>query len=143
MITSKLTPKTGIYNASKGAIHVFDESIRLELAPLGVKVLTVVTGIVDTQISKNSPEPVLPSTSRYHAAHERLKLLATSNEGSKRTKPSEFADAVVADVLAGATGKIWRGALATVTRYLPNILPTSVLVGCNPVFAQALLYLHR
>lgn len=119
----------GIYNASKGAIHIFDETLRLELAPMGIKVVTVVTGAVDTEICRNSPEPVLPPTSKYHAAQERLKLLATSEDGHKATKAAEYADAVVSDILGGATGKIWRGAHSTTTRYLSTLLPTSTMVS--------------
>jgi short-subunit dehydrogenase len=36
------TPYSSIYNASKAAISIFDEVLRLELAPLGVGVLTTV-----------------------------------------------------------------------------------------------------
>ncbi|KEF54973.1 uncharacterized protein A1O9_08625 [Exophiala aquamarina CBS 119918] len=129
IVASLYTPFSSIYNASKGAIHVFSESLRLELAPLGIKVLTVVTGAVDTQISTNSPEPILPDTSRYHAAQEHLNKLVSSDDGIKRTKASDFADTVVKDILAGATGKLWRGTYAGMARYLPGLLPMSVLDG--------------
>ncbi|KAJ5309067.1 hypothetical protein PENANT_c020G02857 [Penicillium antarcticum] len=41
-----------VYNASKAALHSFSDTLRVELAPLGVHVTTVVTGGVQSRIAR-------------------------------------------------------------------------------------------
>lgn len=53
------------YNASKAALHSFSNTLRVELAPLGVRVVNVITGGVKSNIARTHRE--LPSDS-YHAA---------------------------------------------------------------------------
>lgn len=43
-----------VYNASKAALHSYSASLRVEVAPLGVHVITVVTGGVKSRISRVS-----------------------------------------------------------------------------------------
>lgn len=55
-------PLTSAYNASKAALAQYSETLRLELEPLKIKVVTVVAG----QVSTNLPAlPVLPEKSIY------------------------------------------------------------------------------
>lgn len=44
------------------------ETLRCELAPLNVRVITVVAGYVHTNIFDNASPPELPPQSLYHAA---------------------------------------------------------------------------
>jgi hypothetical protein len=113
---------------------MFDETLRIELAPLDVKVLTVVTGSIETNIQSNAAHPALPPSSHYRATEKWLDDLATANFGFSRMKGPVFAEKVVGDVLAGATGKIWRGDNATVTRYGHVLLPMSVQVSLKETF---------
>ncbi len=99
------------------------------MAPLDIKVLTVVTGSIETKIGSNSAKPHLPPSSPYGATEKYLHDLTTENTRFSRMKSDVFAEKVVADVLAGATGKIWRGDNATATRYLRVLLPMSVMVS--------------
>ncbi|KAK1141411.1 NADPH-dependent 1-acyl dihydroxyacetone phosphate reductase [Aspergillus melleus] len=41
-----------VYNASKAALHSFSDSLRVELAPFGVHVTTVITGGVQSRIAR-------------------------------------------------------------------------------------------
>lgn len=43
---------SSIYNATKGALHAYSNTLRLELAPFGVQVLLVVTGGVKSRITR-------------------------------------------------------------------------------------------
>ena len=48
------TPWTGAYCASKAAVHMLSDVMRLELAPFGIDVVTVAPGRVRSEISKNA-----------------------------------------------------------------------------------------
>ena len=124
-----LTTTSGIYNASKAAMTLFSETLRLELAPLGVKVATVVTGSVTTNILTNGPKAELPESSRYLPIQERIIERGQGNDGYARMSSEEFAERVVKDILGGASGKIWRGTNATVTRLASIFMPTSMAVS--------------
>ena len=54
---------SSIYNATKGAIHAYSNTLRLELAPFGVRVMLVVTGGVKSRITRT--ERVLSEDSLY------------------------------------------------------------------------------
>lgn len=54
---------SSVYNATKGALHAYSNTLRLELAPFGVKVLLVVTGGVRSRITRT--ERVLSEDSLY------------------------------------------------------------------------------
>jgi 1-acylglycerone phosphate reductase len=43
---------SSIYNATKGALHAYSNTLRLELAPFGVRVMVVITGGVKSRITR-------------------------------------------------------------------------------------------
>jgi 1-acylglycerone phosphate reductase len=55
----------GIYNASKAALIAASEGWRLELAPLGVRVITLITGGIATNFLTNLQTVELPEDSYY------------------------------------------------------------------------------
>ncbi|GAM33286.1 succinate-CoA ligase beta subunit [Talaromyces pinophilus] len=52
-----------VYNASKAALHSWSDTLRVELAPFGVKVTTVITGGVKSRIARTDRD--LPPNSLY------------------------------------------------------------------------------
>ncbi|KAJ5591557.1 uncharacterized protein N7459_001926 [Penicillium hispanicum] len=122
------TPFMSVYNASKAALTMFGETLRLEMLPLGIQVLTVITGAIDTNIMKNGSVPILQPSLPYSKAQAKIAMLASGTDGVKRMKSEEFAEKVVHDVLHGAgTGKVWRGASASMTRVVSLFMPSWIL----------------
>ncbi|KAJ5631595.1 uncharacterized protein N7484_011695 [Penicillium longicatenatum] len=116
-----------VYNASKAALTMFGETLLLELLPLNINVVTVITGAIETNIMKNSPAPVLHESLPYFKALEQITKLSAGDDGVKRMKREEFARKVVGDVLLGTGGKVWRGASASATRLASLLAPSWVL----------------
>ncbi|KAJ6554473.1 NAD(P)-binding protein [Mycena capillaripes] len=54
-------PFGSTYNASKAALHSYGNTLRLELAPFNVQVITIVTGGVKSNIARN-PRMIQPSS---------------------------------------------------------------------------------
>ena len=117
----------GIYGASKAALTLLSETLRLEMTPFDVKVVAIITGGVQTNIMANGPEPVLPSSSRYTFAEKNIYARAAGEDVGSKTTSEDYAERVVSDVLDGANGKIWRGKLASTVRYL-SAFPVSLYV---------------
>ncbi|KAI1424727.1 NAD(P)-binding protein [Xylaria sp. FL1777] len=53
------------YNASKAALQHWSNTLRIEMAPLDVKVLTIISGEIGTNILKNDYQRELPEGSYY------------------------------------------------------------------------------
>ncbi|CAK7200328.1 NADPH-dependent 1-acyl dihydroxyacetone phosphate reductase [Sporothrix eucalyptigena] len=118
-------PLCSVYNATKAAVHSLGETLRMELQPLGVQVLTVVTGTIRTQIQANVPELPLPVDSRYHAVQPFLDAMHAGTAFPNKMNAAVYAQQVVGDILGGATGKVYRGTNAANARYAVTFLPQS------------------
>ena len=93
-----------VYNASKAALHSYSDTLRVELAPLGVNVVTVVTGGVKSNIART--ERTLPEGSPYAPLEANYRRRQThSQEVGMDT--GEYARDVVGKILAG-DGWIWK-----------------------------------
>jgi hypothetical protein len=125
-VTTLINTTTAQYNASKSAFTSLSETLRLELAPLDVRVVTVMAGGVNTKIFDNCPGPEkLPPTSPYLSIEKYL----AEKPGWDEMAPETFAERVVNDVLRGATGKIWHGNSSATVRYAGPVLPQFIIVG--------------
>jgi len=81
------------------------ETLRLEMAPFGVKVVSVVTGAVATNIMTNtSPNYQPPPDSLFKRAFKEINERATGEDVKSKMDPTEFASKVVRDILGGASG---------------------------------------
>ncbi|GAB1205256.1 hypothetical protein APSETT445_003929 [Aspergillus pseudonomiae] len=118
------SPWLSFYSASKAAVDAYTHTIRQEMAPLGVRVVTVAAGTVETHIFRPVEESPLPPDSRYKAASEEIVQMANGKMVNGSMAPAEFARKVADDVLGGATGTIFRGKMSTVARILYTVLPT-------------------
>ena len=94
----------GQYNASKAAVNMFSETLRYELAPLHVRVITLVAGNVASHMSAgvNGPPPAsLPAASRYKAVEaELMEVSMLSERGTADAEELGVTPRRMADVLA-------------------------------------------
>ena len=70
----------GAYCASKAAVHAYAESLRLELQPHGIRVVTIAPGYIDTPMTRQNrfPMPFLMPAPRFAAAAVRAIDAGTS-----------------------------------------------------------------
>lgn len=109
-----------VYNASKAALHSYSDTLRVELAPFGVKVITVYTGGVKSNIART--ERTLPEGSPYaplQANYQRRQK--HSQEVGMNTE--DYAREVVRKILAGdgwilKRRAIWAGGGATLVSWI-------------------------
>jgi short-subunit dehydrogenase len=102
-------PGGGAYSASKAAVISYCESLRLEMKPHNVRVVTIVPGYIDTPMTR---------TNAY-----RMPFLM---------HPDKFAAAAVAAIAAGRSYTVipWQmGVVARVLRLLPNVLYDLAFAG--------------
>ncbi|KAF2704076.1 NAD(P)-binding protein [Pleomassaria siparia CBS 279.74] len=110
------TPWMGLYASSKRAIEVVADTLRLELAPLGVKVLTVVTGGVKSAGQTYFDDLKLPGGSLYKDVEEIIISRAKGADGMPRMDAAEYSKAVVDEIEKGISGKFWYGEFAEMVR---------------------------
>jgi 1-acylglycerone phosphate reductase len=93
------------------------ETLRVELEPLGVRVVTSICGSADTPMFGKPGGPMeLPNTSYYHGVED-----AAWNERMdhqrQATNVDVLAEKLVKAILSGSRGVIWYGAFAPLVRW--------------------------
>ena len=121
--------RKGLYTGSKAAVTAITDTLRLELAPFGVKVVTVLTGAVSTNTLSNGVNFELPAHSIYKSIEKEIAARARGEDGTPRMEPSVYAEKVVADILQGANWQVWRGGYASIVRFTSNWFPASISVS--------------
>ncbi|GES62057.1 oxidoreductase [Aspergillus terreus] len=113
-------PWLGFYSASKAAIKAYTETLRHEMGPFNVKVVLLMTGVVETNLFNNFTRLSLPENSLYKGA---AKEIATEPKMTKMPA-ADYAQRVVSDLLAGANGSVWRGKMASICWLMSSFVPT-------------------
>jgi 1-acylglycerone phosphate reductase len=122
-------PWMGFYGASKAAVEVISETMRPEMAPLGVRVISLVMGAVTSNLMTNGAIPELSDASPYKPAEKEIVALARGEDGHPCMPTETFAKQVVNDMLGGAQGKLWRGQMVSIIYWLTKFTPLSILVS--------------
>lgn len=130
MSSAVRTPYLGVYAGSKSALAQVADTLRTELAPFNVKVLTVMTGAIGSKALEKTQDLKLPEDSIYKAIETHVIARARGEDGVKRTAPSDYAKQVVRDVQSGTNGSTWRGSFAGFVKFMSSFAPTSVFVSC-------------
>ncbi|KAJ5266890.1 oxidoreductase [Penicillium angulare] len=110
-------PYQSMYCGSKAAVRLMSEAMALEMKPLGVRVVTIITGNVRSVWFSNQPEFIFPPGSYYTAVKDKIGIYSRGEQGHPQTDPKVYAEKVVGDILGGAPGTIWRGAQSYTVRY--------------------------
>ena len=95
-----------VYNASKAALHAYANTLRVELAPLDVKVITIVTGGVKTNLATRLKR-VLPENSLYSDlddAYQHRQIFA--NEVGMPIE--DYVESIIGQIIPGGGSWPWR-----------------------------------
>ncbi|KFX95420.1 hypothetical protein V490_03890 [Pseudogymnoascus sp. VKM F-3557] len=113
-----------VYNATKGALQAYSNTLRLELAPFGVRVILVVTGGVQSRIART--DRTLSEDSLYLPINaEYLRRVKHSQEGAMPN--AAYSASVVHEVLKASPQKwIWQGNRSWLIWFLDRFAPRSV-----------------
>lgn len=126
------------YAASKAALNVLSETLRLEIGPLGVSVVTILPGVIDSNLHINdSQRSDMPPTSRYLVIKKTIAEWACGEALPKDGLPAnKFAELVVDDVLGIKNpkgGLLSRGPYAALLRWIGTWAPMWMAVSNNGV----------
>ena len=105
-------PWQGYYNASKAAVNLLSDQLRIELSPFDVKVINVVTGSVRSNFNKNlAAAPRLPPDSLYLPAKQEVEELMLGELALQNAMKVEvYAEGVTRNALKSSPRKIqWIG----------------------------------
>ncbi|EGP91954.1 uncharacterized protein MYCGRDRAFT_32734 [Zymoseptoria tritici IPO323] len=119
----------GGYNASKAAATFLSETLRIEVEPLGLRVVTAMVGEVQSQIWQQGDSYKLPEGSYYKSVE---RFIVDQMEGKKQAKeePTEtVAKSLVDDVLSGMSGQTWRGGQAGAAKNALRFVPSKLFPG--------------
>ncbi|KAL1675123.1 hypothetical protein EV122DRAFT_292925 [Schizophyllum commune] len=131
-------PLNAAYSASKAAISALSDTLRLELAPFGVKVINLVTGMVYSNLAPRvNIDEVFPEGSLYKPIQpDFVAMFARSIETS--TPTAVYAKGVVDEVLKKSPAAwYWSGGLSTMTWLLSVFAPRGITVR-SPFLAASL-----
>ncbi|KAI1657941.1 NAD(P)-binding protein [Daldinia decipiens] len=120
-------PYQGTFAASKRSEEIMAETLRLELAPFHVKVLSVVTGALKTMGQTHFDDWKLPDKSLYAPIESTICDRARGQEGAPRMDAMDYAKRVVSEIIKGRTGKFWYGASAGAVKFGTSYLPTFLM----------------
>ncbi|KPI43375.1 NADPH-dependent 1-acyldihydroxyacetone phosphate [Cyphellophora attinorum] len=124
-------PFQSAYNASKAAMSMFSDCLRLELEPFGIKVIDLKTGAVATNLIRNQKtltSLTLPSDSMYDPARDAVESAMRNDKmAGMGTAADEWAKEVAGDLLKkNPPLVIWRGYNAKIAR-LGTFFPYGML----------------
>ncbi|KAM0321990.1 hypothetical protein ACHAQA_009731 [Verticillium albo-atrum] len=115
-------PFSSAYNASKAAVSSYSDTLRLELEPVGVRVVTLFMGEVSTGLMSTDNISFGPD-SLYADVEHKVKERTTHHVKASMT-PTAFAAQVVPKVLGSdQTSYIWKGTNAFLVWLLNAVGP--------------------
>lgn len=126
------TPFAGAYCATKAAVHALSDALRLELAPLGIRVMTVQPGAIASSFGATATDTVrLAPNSLYAPLREAIFKRAAASQ-QQATPAAVFAEKLADAMLARRPKALVRigsgsGLLPWMARWLPLAVRDAVL----------------
>lgn len=117
----------------------WSETVRLEVQPFNIRVISLVTGAVATNVMSHS-NINLPEKSLYQKALPEIQKRGVGDDVSNKSAPAEFAREVAKDVLGGAAGPVWHGSMASMVKFMSRYMPTGILVSETVFFHSGFLF---
>ncbi|KAL4779972.1 hypothetical protein BJX76DRAFT_364796 [Aspergillus varians] len=118
------SPYIGVYAATKRTLEIIAETLRLELAPFHVRVLTVPTGTVESMGQAGHYDDfTLPEGSLYKSIEGTVASRAQGNDGFARMDLMTYSRKVVKEITTGSAAKFWCGNNARFARFARFLLP--------------------
>ncbi|KAI9661446.1 MAG: hypothetical protein M1831_002968 [Alyxoria varia] len=125
--SSVTMPFMGAYTASKAALISLSETLRLEVEPFGVRVVTAMIGAVNTNFYNNEPAFYLPPGSLYTSIRDTIAEVARGNKVPTPMDADEFAEALVKKLMKKeTTGKLYEGSFAKATKWMASFVPRMI-----------------
>jgi NAD(P)-dependent dehydrogenase (short-subunit alcohol dehydrogenase family) len=121
------TPFAAAYCSSKAAVHSITDALRMELAPFGIRVVSIQPGGVRSSFGKHAEATVrLPDRSLYQPVEQGIRARAQASQlGAMPAE--EFVVPVVETLLKDAPPRVIRGGTNSVRLpLLKRWLPASV-----------------
>ncbi|KAJ7154560.1 NAD-P-binding protein [Mycena filopes] len=117
-------PFSAAYNTSKAALHSLGNTLRVELAPLNIKVMNVITGAVKSNIVKPH---TIPDNSLYKGMEEVYQAKRVNRSQTNATPTDDYARAVVAEAMrANPRAWVWAGSQSSLCWFIDTFLPRAV-----------------
>jgi len=111
------------YNATKGALHSYGDTLRVEMKPFNVKVMTIVTGGVATNIARHTHTTLPPGSLYAPILPYFIRRLTDSQVGAMDS--ATYARSVVAQVVKSDWRKpiwFWEGNKARLVWFIHTFL---------------------
>ncbi|KAH7175099.1 uncharacterized protein B0J16DRAFT_349545 [Fusarium flagelliforme] len=118
------SPFSSAYNATKAAVVAYSDTLRLEVRPLGLKVVTLHMGEVSTPLMATD-NINFGAESIYRDAEAAVKQRTTTHLG-KTMPPEQFAREVIGEIIGGKQTFLWKGTNASLVWLLNAFGPRTV-----------------
>ena len=129
----------GVYSASKAAINALSDTLRAELTPFGVGVVTLMVGTVQTPFYAQQTDFDLPEGSRYAPARAEMVRWGTGAAVTNACSVDAFAESVVDDIVGPAAGRhVWKGPNSSLIWFLSSFVPGWLVVSLSFPFLSFL-----
>lgn len=120
-----------MYNGSKAALATASETWRIELQPLGVRTITLLTLAVKTNYFAKDLQVEIPKTSPYYKIRDFINSLTDGRLQANGITTRQFATKVVGEVEKGTVGEVWVGGDAFLARWAWWLSPRFVRVSLH------------
>jgi len=106
------------YNATKAALQHWSNTLRVEMAPLNVRVLTIISGEVSTNILKGDAHRQLPENSYYAPLAEEFRKHVTRTPEGATDRYKYAANVVAQSLKSSPPAWFWYGSFTRMIRFL-------------------------